>query len=101
MLVSNGLCFSEELIQKAVDRWHLNEVQITLDGTKDVYNRTKAYVSSPENAFETVLNNIEALLQHNISVRVRLNMGGNNFDDLCSLCNGLAYRFGAYKNFSV
>lgn len=98
-MISNGYLFSEDNIKKAKDYWNLKYVQITLDGTEEIYNRIKAYIyKTDESAFVRVLNNIELLLKNNIRVLIRLNMDKHNKDDLYNLIDALDVRFSRYKN---
>lgn len=100
-MVSNGYLFSKDKIIKAKKCWNLVRVQITLDGTEKVYNNCKAFVYKNTNAFQVVTNNIESLLQENITVNIRLNMDLHNEKDLYSLVDYLSERYGKYKNFTV
>ena len=101
-MVSNGLLFDEKLIKNAVSNWHLNHVQITLDGTEDVYNARKAFVNAGcDSPFKKVLGNIELLLSAGVNVAIRLNVDADNFEDLCSLAKLLSKRFGINKHLHV
>ncbi len=92
-MISNGFFLDEEVARRAAKDWRLGSVQITLDGTKEVYNRTKAYIHCTEDAYERVLQNIDAALKAGICVYVRLNMDARNADDLMRLAEELAARF--------
>lgn len=98
-MVSNAYLLDEETIKKAVDVWRLKKIQITLDGTEEVYNKTKNYiykdVSSP---FKRVLNNIENALKAGIQIGIRLNLGEHNIEDLQNLSKMLVEKFNKYKN---
>ncbi|MBE7039040.1 MAG: radical SAM protein [Ruminococcaceae bacterium] len=98
-MVSNGYLLDEEAIKKAVDLWKLERIQITLDGTEEIYNKIKNYVykdvSSP---FIRVLNNIENALKAGIQINIRLNMDEHNSDDLFDLSKLLVERFSKYQN---
>lgn len=102
-MISNGYLFDEALVKRAKELWKLRNIQITLDGTEDIYNRAKAYVrqESDESPFVRVLRNIELLTKAEISVSIRLNMSRYNFDDLMRLCGLLAERFGGNEYISV
>lgn len=91
--VSNGYLFDEETVKKAVSFWNLKKVQITLDGTEEVYNKTKAFVYKNTNPYQIVLNNIENLLNAGVIVHIRLNMDLYNAQELMNLVNELAERF--------
>lgn len=98
-MVSNAYLLNEENIKKAVDLWNLKRIQITLDGTEEVYNKVKNYVyKDVDSPFITVLNNIENTLKAGIQVMIRLNMDEHNADDLFDLSKQLVERFKKYKN---
>ena len=98
-MVSNAYLLDEEVIEKAVKLWRLKKIQITLDGTEEVYNETKNYVykdvSSP---FKRVLNNIENALKAGIKIGIRLNLGEHNIEDLQILSKMLVEKFNKYNN---
>lgn len=101
-IISNGLLFEQELIDKAVNKWHIGSAQITIDGTEDVYNRTKAYINCEgKNPFVIVTDNIEVLLKNGVKVVVRMNFGLHNSEDLFNLVDWLAERYKGYDDFSV
>lgn len=102
LMISNGYLFSDFVIQKAKNNWRLNYVQITLDGTEHIYNKTKAYIyNDAQSPFQLVLDNINSLLNAGIRVNVRLNIGKNNVSDLHCLSELLHDKFSKYSNFSV
>lgn len=92
-MVSNAYLFDEVVINRAKDLWHLKHVLITIDGTEDVYNRTKAYIHSDDSAYRTVLHNIRAILDAGIRVTVNLNMDAANAADLYQLADELGRSF--------
>lgn len=99
-MISNGYLFDEDVVKRAKDDWKLSQIQITLDGTEEVYNKCKAYIYKDGSAFQRVVDNIERLASQKIAVRVRLNMDNHNADDLFKLCDYLAERFGdKYKGY--
>lgn len=100
-MISNGYLFNEEMIKKASALWQLKNVQITLDGTKDIYNRVKNYIDACDSPFDRVLDNIDNLLKSNISVKVRLNLSKTNFYDLQKLIEILHQKFSIYSKFTV
>ena len=100
-IISNGYLFDELMIQKAVANWNLYRVQISLDGTEQVYNKIKAYIHKGENAYQRVLNNIGMLLDASVQVVIRLNMDLYNAEDLLKLMDELASRFAEKKGLFV
>lgn len=88
-MTSNGYLFSEEIAEKAVTSWKLESIQITLDGTENVYNKTKAYVGVQGSPYQRVLNNIRLLMNKGIRVIIRLNLDKHNAEDLRILISEL------------
>lgn len=93
-MITNGYLFDQNMILKALNIWNLKTIQITLDGTEKVYNKTKNYIYKNElNAFERVINNIQLLVNHKIKVIIRLNLDNHNSYDLYNLINYIIERF--------
>lgn len=101
LAISNGYLFDSETVEKAVRNWKLTWVQITLDGTESVYNKTKAYIYRQGNPYQVVMQNIDYLLQSGVAVVVRLNMDKQNADNLLELIEELARRFAGKKGLTV
>lgn len=99
--VSNGYLFDEETVKNAVENWNLKKVQITLDGTEAVYNKTKAFIYKGTNPYQTVLTNIGHLLDAGVAVQIRLNMDLYNAENLMALVDELADRFAGRKGFHI
>lgn len=97
-MTSNGYLFDDQMVSRALSVWNLKEVQITLDGTEEVYNRSKAYIYKGVNAYERVINNIICLCENGIKVIIRLNIDIYNADDLMSLVQELSARFEGLKH---
>ena len=92
-MISNGYLLQNEMADEAKELWHLEKVQITLDGMEETYNRVKAYVNIKGSAFEQVLSNIGGLLARDITVNVRMNLDRYNEAELKQLIPMLAQRF--------
>lgn len=98
-MVSNGYLLTEENVKKGIELWHLTHVQITVDGTKDVYNKSKNYIyKNDPNPYERIMENIGTLASCGVGVDIRLNVGKHNFDDLSNLVDELVARFGYANN---
>ena len=97
-MISNGLLFNSALIENAKKNWNLKNIQITLDGTRQVYKRVKAFVTDIGDPFERVLQNIKSLLRADIKVRIRLNIGLYNYSDMRELVNYLIEEFKEERN---
>ena len=99
-MISNGSLFTEELIQNAKSIWHLNKVQITIDGLEEDYNLIKNYTNI-DNAFHKVINVIKLLLNNNINVSVRVNFEYENVNKAFTSLEWLQESFGGNKGFHL
>lgn len=100
-MISNGYLIDNETIKEAKDLWHLEKVQITLDGTEEIYNRSKAYIYKDVNAYRRVIDNIHKLQDADILVNIRLNIDMHNADNLSKLAEELHREFDDPKGISV
>lgn len=100
-MISNGYLFDAEMVQRAKDLWQLKQVQITLDGTEQTYNRVKRYIYGDVNAFERVLRNIQLLTDAGICVQIRLNVDKHNIEEMSELVSLLHKRFGVNKRLII
>lgn len=98
LMVTNGYLFDRDIIKTAKQKWHLQALQLTLDGTEDIYNNRKKYINlCGESAYKRVLNNIDDLLRENIQVVIRYNTDEQNISNLFDLSNELFARFNNEK----
>ena len=84
-ITTNGYLINEFSIYELKYKWNVSEVQITLDGTEDIYLKSKNYVNNDPNAFKRVVDNIFWLSNNGIHVAVRFNVSLFNKEDLKTL----------------
>lgn len=81
--ISNGYLCTESNVKRMKDDWGCNSIQITLDGTYEAYNNTKCFIYNNKiDPFTRVIKNIHTLLDNNISVSIRLNVGMENYEEI-------------------
>lgn len=100
-MITNGLLFDDETIKKAVYDWKIGVVQITLDGTEEIYNSRKNYINCTESPFKRAINNIKKLTECNIQVSVRLNIDDDNFADIIHLLEFLRVEMVEIENLFI
>lgn len=100
-MVSNGYLFDDNTVKEAVGTWRMKSVQITLDGTETIYNRSKAYIYKGVNAYQRVIANIHRLLEAGIRVSIRLNIDVHNADNLMELADELHQEFGSNDKLAI
>lgn len=100
-MITNGYLFDDAIAARK-DDWHLKGMQISLDGTEEVYNRAKAYIHKEDpSPYRRVLDNIERALDHGLGVNIRVNIDRHNGEDIFALARELAARFAGRKNLSI
>lgn len=80
-LITNGFLLTDDNIEKMCNVWNVQNIQITLDGKGEIYNKIKNF--KVENAFERVINNIKNVLKvytHPLSLTLRFNVSYDNID---------------------
>lgn len=101
-IISNGYLLNKEIIEKSKTLWNMFQIQITLDGTEAVYNRTKNYIYKDDpSPFKRVMNNIDMAIESGLFVKIRLNMDQHNCDDLYKLIPYIAERVKGKDNVGV
>lgn len=100
-IITNGYLFDEKLCKKATRDWNIRNVQITLDGTEDIYNSAKNFIYKDTNAFQVVIKNIHSMLNAGLNVNVRMNVDLHNVDNLKELIVFLAEEFKGEEHFSA
>lgn len=100
-MVSNAYLFDTTIAKRAKELWHLKHVLVTIDGTEEVYNRTKAFIYREGSAFRRVLQSIRTVLDAGIGVTVRLNMDAANALDLLELADELGRQFSGFQRFTT
>ena len=101
-MITNGYLIDGNMIPKIKHDWHITNMQITFDGTEEVYNKVKNYIYKDDvSPYKKVLDNVRLLLNHDITVSVRMNCDSHNFENLKVLVNELHEEFKEYGNFSM
>ena len=101
-MISNSYLFDDEMVEKAVNEWRLKNIQVTFDGTEEVYNKIKNYIyKDGESPYYKVIGNVKRLLNNKITVSVRMNCDHHNAENLKELIKELDSHFKGEGNFSM
>lgn len=101
VITTNAYLIDKEMIDRAKKNWNIIAWNITLDGTEEIYNKTKNFNNTNKNAYQIVIHNIGLLLDEGFKVTIRLNLSCYNYDDLLNLIDELYDRFGSKRNLTV
>ena len=100
-ITTNGYELSESTVRHALNHWHTNKIQISIDALHEEYNRIKNYKGViSESPFDKVLANVRTALESGIKIRIRINFNPIEKSKASELMDYLQVRFSAYENFS-
>ncbi len=97
-MISNGSLLNKDIIETKFKLWNIRDMQITLDGTKDVYEAIKNYKKPEDGEFFSILNNIRIAAEEGVFINIRLNIGKANKDSILELLKELDAIFFQYNN---
>lgn len=100
-ITSNGSMLNADLLDKALENWHLRKFHITIDGYGQEHARRKSYgMDTANGGYVDVLKGISMLLDQGVYTLVRINLDKNNIKDLGRILVDLE-QFKNKRNFFV
>lgn len=82
IITTNSSLMSDELLDKAVELWHLRKIQIPLDGYRKKHEIRKRYYDESCDHYEQLISLMRKLLDKGIYTTCRFNMDMENIHDL-------------------
>ena len=92
-ITTNGSLFTRELIKEAVEVWHLEKAQVSMDGDKADYEIRKQYIRPDLYNYDVVMENIRLLADEGIKVTIRSNCDMDNISEVYRFIDDCADRF--------
>ena len=77
-VLTNGSLIDDNVIDLMTGIWHVSEVHLTLDGTREDHNRIKHYLTRGLDGYQLVLDAAQKLLERDIAVVCRINVTTQN-----------------------
>jgi len=100
-LVTNGSLLTYKIIDDNFKQWNVNEMQVTIDGTEDNYEKIKNYNDNKSHHYEHILSMLKYAAQNSVNVNIRLNFSKSNANNLYELLEELEARFSKYDFISI
>ncbi len=98
-ITSNGYYLTEENIDKSINRWNVEMIQIPIDDIGEAYNKIKNYKSPRvDDPFSLVLNNVENALNAGIKIRIRINFHPLQMSSIERISSFICERFNNHPN---
>ena len=97
-IITNGSKIDSQVLEEKLEKWHVQDMQVTLDGTKQKYEERKNYYNKEEGEFYRIIENICGLAKKKISISIRLNIERENMADMVELVKELGIIFANDRN---
>ena len=81
-IITNGSKIDDTTIDKMVNKWKIQAIQITLDGSYEEYFSRKDYVDQNDAVYYKILDTIRKLAAKGINVQLRMNIDKNNRESI-------------------
>ena len=95
-IITNGLLLDEVKIKVLSDQCAVNSMQITVDGTREIYCSKK---NATAEQYDKLLQNIKVALNY-CRISIRLNCDGSNYEDLKNVSQELVNICDCHQNLS-
>ncbi len=99
-MTSNGSLITPQTVEKMTEAWHLETVQISMDGARDDYYARKRYVGG-QDQYRRVMEAVSLLSAAGVRVAVRCNVDGQNWDGVPRFLDDLRAGVASKENVSV
>lgn len=91
-MITNGTLFTEPIIKK-LDTYHIQDIQITLDGPRDIHDQ-KRFFHNKKGTFDIIIHNVRLLVQlSHAQITLKTNIDRNNASLYCDLKKYLLSQF--------
>lgn len=92
--ITNGYYLNEYISE--LKQVHIDQIQITLDGTEEIHNQTRT-LKSGQHTFSRIYENIRLCLQNSIPLRIRMNISADNLESCIRLRKDMRNEFSQYE----
>lgn len=100
LMVTNGSLITPETVEKMKDLWHMERIQVSMDGEEQDYIARKRYFRYRDD-YHSVINAVNRISEAGISVQIRSNVDELNIDGIPRLLADLAAGIRHKDNVSI
>ena len=93
-IITNASLFTPELLDTAVNVWHLKRAQVSVDGAKSDYEARKLFCSPKIHNYEYLLKTIGIMLDAGLEVTLRCNFDQGNIEGMYSFWEDINNLYG-------
>lgn len=98
-LITNGYLLDKSK-HDYFEKFPIREVQLTLDGTKEVHDRIRVYHKPNIGTYDTILNNMQSFAKAfpKVNVNLRIHVSSETIDEFEKVCGDIAEIRSQYPN---
>lgn len=100
-IITNGSLLNDKIIYEKLGEWNVRCMQITFDGTKEVYEKIKNYINKEDGDYYKIISNIIKVSKQGIAINIRLNINPDNYKNILALVEELESFFDTLNNVSI
>lgn len=100
-IITNASLFTPELLDTAVNVWHLKRAQVSVDGAKSDYEARKLFCSPKIHNYEYLLKTIGLMLEAGLEVTLRCNFDQGNIEGMYSFWEDVNNLYGESDNLRI
>ena len=93
-MATNGSLFTSEMAERSVKDWNLKKIQLSVDGSRDDYEKRKRYKQPALYNYDSAIQAIYELEKQGIDIRIRCNYDHENIGGLAGFVEDVGKRFG-------
>lgn len=97
-LITNGSLLTDQIINEKFKKWHILNMQITIDGTQQEYLRRKAYKRLQDGDYYRLMYHISRAAETGVYNHIRLNIDSKNINEILTVTPELEAILGRYDN---
>lgn len=100
-LVTNAMLFDAEIIKTAKEIWHVDCIQVSVDGNREDYETRKAYISPAIHNYDKLFSVLSLLLEESFKVVLRCNYDEKNLNGIKEFIDDIYNKLGNPKNLAI
>ena len=100
-MITNASLVTPQLLDEAVNNWHLKSVQVSADGARCDYESRKLFADPKKHNYDKLIEVIGLFLERDIKVTLRCNYDQDNIEGMYSFWEDVHNRYGKSDKLSI
>ena len=100
-MITNASLVMPQLLDEAVNNWHLKSVQVSADGARCDYESRKLFADPKKHNYDKLIEVVGLFLERDIKVTLRCNYDQDNIEGMYSFWEDVYNRYGKSDKLSI